>query len=64
MRAMSRIPAIAAAVVAVALAIALIGDALSLDGAYYPIAFLIGLFVISLTDRDRFYARDLYSRHR
>jgi len=59
MRLVSRLPVIAVAVVAVAVAIALIGEALSLDGVYYPIAFFVGMFVVSLTDRDRFYARDL-----
>ena len=50
-----------AAVLAVALAIALIGEALELGGPYYLVAFLIGMFLVGLTDRDRFYGRDLRS---
>jgi len=59
MNPMSRLPLTAAAILLVALGIGLIGKTLDLDGAYYPIAFFIGMFIVSLTDRDRFYARDL-----
>ncbi len=62
MKPMSSVPRIGAATLGVAAAIALIAKALSLDGVYYPIAFFVGLFVISLVDRDRFYARDLRTR--
>ncbi len=50
-----------AAVLLVALAIALVGETLKLGSPYYLVAFVIGLFLVSLTDRDRFYARDLRS---
>jgi len=43
----------------VAFAIALLGEALDLGSPYYLVAFFIGMFLVSLTDRDRFYARDL-----
>lgn len=64
MRCVSRIPLIGAAIVVVALAIVLLGEALNLGGVYYLVAFFIGLFVIGLTDRDRFYGADLRRGHR
>lgn len=60
MRAMPRALLTAAVVVLVAFAIALVGEALNLGSPYYPVAFLIGIFLVSLTDRDRFYGRDLH----
>ena len=62
MSAMPRALLTVAAVLLVALAIGLIGETLKLGSPYYLAAFLIGMFLVGLTDRDRFYARDLRSR--
>ncbi len=47
------------AVIAVGLAVALIGEALDFGGLAYLAALVVGLLLVSLTDRDRFYLRDL-----
>ncbi len=61
---MPRLLLTALVMVAVAVAIVAIGELLHLHGPYYPIAFILGLFVIGLSDRDRFYAADLRREQR
>ena len=56
---MPRLALTGLAILLAALAIGLIGKALDLDGVYYPIASIVGLLLIGLTARDRFYGRDL-----
>jgi hypothetical protein len=53
---------IGAAAVAVAVLIAVIGAALEFGSAAYLGALVLGILVVSLIDRDRFWAADL--RHR
>ncbi len=59
MRPMPRLLLTTLVMVAVAVAIVAIGELLHLDGPYYPIAFILGLFLVGLSDRDRFYGADL-----
>lgn len=50
---------IASAIVVVAVAVALIGEALAFGSARLLAALVIGLLAVSLIDRDRFWAADL-----
>ena len=50
---------IAAAAALVGVAIGIIGNALSFDGGAYLVALLVGMLLVSLIDRDRFWGADL-----
>ncbi len=56
MNAMLRIVLVSLAVAAI---IGLVGKQLGFDGAAYLASLFVGMFLVSLTDRDRFYAADL-----
>lgn len=57
---MPRLALTLATMVILAFAIVGIAKAFGLeDGPYYPIAFIIGLLLVGLSDRDRFYGADI-----
>jgi len=64
---MSAVPRVAFTIftlIAVTVAIVAIGETLDLGSPYYTVGLFAAMFLTSLTDRDRFYARDLRSPKR
>lgn len=49
---------------AVAAVTGLVGEQLGFDGAAYLGSLFVGMFLVSLIDRDRFYGSDLHGGHR
>jgi hypothetical protein len=61
MKPMPRLALTAATLIAVTVAIVAIGETFELGSPYYTVGLFVAMFLTSLTDRDRFYARDLRS---